>query len=154
MNAKYALTVFLIAALVVACGCTGTQTGSQAGTGASSGAQGGAGLSPGPTDVLPDYNAVTVDIGEKEYDGKIPVTFQGGMGQIHVKKIEAKLTRTDGTTEAKTIGANKGDSAELQGTRGEPGLRGQPDRVEVFVTMDNGHTYKVADVLREYRTRG
>jgi hypothetical protein len=145
--------ISLVCMAVVMSGCTGSQIGTETPTG-SQATQGGTGLSPGPTDVVPDYNAVTVDVGEKQYDGTIPVTFQGGMGQIHVKKIEAKLTRTDGTTEAKTIGANKGDSAELQGTRGEPGLRGQPDRVEVFVTMDNGHTYKVADVLREYRTRG
>ncbi|OPY35372.1 MAG: hypothetical protein A4E35_02435 [Methanoregula sp. PtaU1.Bin051] len=157
MNAKYILIILVVAALVAASGCTGTRTGTQAGAGSSSGTQAtqeGISLTPGPTDVMPDYNVVTVDVGEKDYLGRIPVIFQGGMGLVHTKKVEAKVTRIDGTTETKTIGTNKGDEAVLQGTRGEPGLRGQADRVEVWVTMDTGKTYKIVDVIREYRTRG
>ena len=97
---------------------------------------------------------VTVDVGEKDYLGKIPVIFQGGIGMIHVKKIEAKLTRADGTVQTATIGIKKGDQIELDGTRGEGPLRGPIDRIEVWVTMDNGLIYKTNDELREYRTRG
>ena len=97
---------------------------------------------------------VTIDVGEKDYLGIIPVIFQGGLGQIHVKKIDVKLTRTDGSVQTATLGSNKGDEVDLQGTRGSGSERGLTDRVEVWVTMDNGQTYKTNDDLREYRTRG
>jgi hypothetical protein len=113
----------------------------------------GSGLTTVPTDVIPSYNMVKVDVGEKDYLGKIPVIFQGGIGMIHVKKIDVKLTRADGTLQTATIGNKKGDQAELDGTRGEGSLRGPIDRVEVWVTMDNGQTYKTNDELREYRSR-
>jgi len=105
------------------------------------------------TSVIPSYNMVKVDVLEKDYLGKIPVIFQGGEGLIHVKKIDVKLTRTDGSVQTATIGIRKGDQVELEGTRGEGPLRGPIDRVEVWVTMDNGQTYKTNDELREYRTR-
>ncbi len=114
----------------------------------------GSALTTVPTDVIPSYNMVIVDVGEKDYLGKIPVIFQGGIGMIHVKKIDAKLTRADGTVQTATIGIRKGDQIELDGTRGEGPLRGPVDRIEVWVTMDNGLIYKTNDELREYRTRG
>ncbi|HET6581498.1 MAG TPA: hypothetical protein VFG36_06420 [Methanoregula sp.] len=114
----------------------------------------GSGLTTVPTDVIPSYNMVTVDVGEKDYLGKIPVIFQGGIGMIHVKRIDAKLTRADGSVQTATIGTKKGDQVELDGTRGEGPLRGPIDRIEVWITMDNGLIYKTNDELREYRTRG
>jgi hypothetical protein len=158
MKTRHVLSlVLLICAAIAIAGCTGSpttpspSTGSAAAAGTSSGA--GA-LVTQPTDAIPDYLAVTVDVGEKDYLGKIPVTFQGGMGQVSVKKIDVKLTRTDGSTQSATVGINKGDTVELDGTRGSGSLQGQPDRVEVWVTMNSGNIYKVADVIREYRTRG
>jgi len=149
--------IILICATVAIAGCTGIQnppaTPTPAGTGAGSTPAGG-GLVPSPTDTMPDYNAVKVDVGEKDYLGTIPVTFQGGLGMSHVKKIDVKLTRADGSTQTATVGNKKGDEVELQGTRGSGSERGQADRVEVWVSMDNGQTYKVVDVLREYRSRG
>ena len=103
---------------------------------------------------MPDYAAVTVDVGEKDYLGVIPVIFQGGMGQVNVKQVNIKLTRTDGTTQTETLGLNKGDTKELTGTRGSGSLSGQPDRVEVWVITNSGQTYKIVDKLVEYRTRG
>jgi hypothetical protein len=156
MNARFVIALVVMIALVAACGCTGTTPTLPAGTATPAGTapqQTGTGLTPGPTDAIPEYTAVTVDVGEKEFDGSIPVIFRGGLGLVHTKKIDVKLTRTDGSIQAATIGAKVGDEAILQGTRGEPGLRGQPDRIEVWVTMDNGQTYKIVDVLREYRTR-
>jgi len=114
----------------------------------------GSGLTTVPTDVIPSYNMVTVDVGEKDYLGIIPVIFQGGIGMIHVKKIDVKLTRADGSVQTATIGTKKGDQVELDGTRGEGPLRGPIDRVEVWVSMDNGARYKTNDELREYRNRG
>jgi len=95
-----------------------------------------------------------VTVGEKDYLGKIPVTFDGGRGQVNVKTITCTLTRVDGTTQTMTLGSNKGDLVKLDGTRGSGSLTGQSDRVQVAVSMNNGQTYKIADVLREYRTRG
>jgi hypothetical protein len=90
---------------------------------------------------------VTVSVGEKDYAGKIPVEFNGGTGQIHVKKIDVTLYRADGEVKTATIPPNKGDSVELEGTR-------QTDRVVVYITFDNGDYKKTNDELRSYRTRG
>jgi hypothetical protein len=105
------------------------------------------------TSIIPSYNMVKVDVLPKDYLGKILVIFQGGEGLIHVKKIDVKLTRADGSVQTATVGNKKGDQVELDGTRGEGSLRGPIDRVEVWVTMDNGVTYKTNDELREYRDR-
>jgi hypothetical protein len=102
---------------------------------------------------MPTNIAVTVTVGEKDYLGKIPVTFDGGQGQVNVKSIACTLTRADGTTQTTTLTSNKGDVISLDGTRGSGSLTGQADRVQVAVTMKNGQTYKIADVLREYRSR-
>ncbi len=104
--------------------------------------------------MLPPANAVTVTVGEKDYLGNIPVTFQGGMGMNSIKKVTIKLTRADGSTQEATVGTTKGDAVELQGTRGTGSVRGSADRVEVWVTTNQVQTFKVADVLREYRSRG
>jgi hypothetical protein len=96
---------------------------------------------------------VTVDVGEKDYLGIIPVTFQGGSGMNSIKKVEIKLTRADGSTQTATVGTKKGDEVELQGTRGTGSERGQVDRVEVWVTTNQVQTYRIVDVLREYRSR-
>jgi hypothetical protein len=144
------LTLCVCAALVLAA-CTAprdTTAGSSPVTVPVSGvlpAQ-GASLVTSPTDALPEYNRVTVDIGEKDYLGYIPVIFQGGPGQIHVKKIEVILYRSDGMVKTATIGTNKGAIVELEGTR-------QDDRVVVYVSMDNGGRYTISDVIRSYRTR-
>ena len=147
----------LAGTLLAAAGCTGVpNTGGSPSAGTSnpapgsSGNPGGSGagnLVPSPTDVVPSYNMVTVDVGEKDYLGTIPVIFQGGMGQIHVTKIMATIYRSDGTQDTYPIGANKGDEADLKGTK-------LTDRVVVYVSMDNGQTYKTNDELSEYRTRG
>jgi hypothetical protein len=156
MKISSVLSLVLVVALVATCGCTGTPAATPSGTGTSAGTQAqqtGSSLVPGPTDKMPDYNAVTVDVGEKDYLGLIPVIFQGGKGLAATKKIDVKLTLVDGSTKTATVGTNKGDEVELQGTRGEGSNRGQADRVEVWVTMNNGQTYKIVDTLREYRTR-
>jgi hypothetical protein len=150
-----AVLVLICAAAVIA-GCTGTQgtqSGSPAGTSGPAAAAVGSSLTTVPTDVVPSVYTVVVDVGQKDYLGNIPVIFQGGAGQDNVASISVKLTRTDGTTDTEALGKDKGDTVTLQGTRGTPSLTGQPDRVEVWVTMNNGQTYKVADVIREYSTR-
>jgi hypothetical protein len=157
MQSKIPLILLICAAIAIA-GCIGTQNPPvtptpTSGTSTTTSPTGGS-LVPSPTDVMPEYNAVTVDVGEKDYLGIIPVIFQGGKGLGATKKIDVKLTRTDGSVQTATIGTKKGDDVELQGTRGSGSERGQADRVEVWVTMNTGQTYKIADVLREYRSRG
>jgi hypothetical protein len=143
------LMILLCVALAMA-GCTGTpaspaattpRPNSAAGTGA---APASGVLTAVPTDIVPSYNQVTVDVGVKDYLGNSEVIYQGGMGQIHVKKITATMTRSDGKTQTEILENKKGFSVELLGTK-------QVDRVEVWVSMDNGETYKINDVLLEYR---
>jgi hypothetical protein len=156
---KIPALIFLCVAIALA-GCTGSQT-SPATTTPGSGipaTTGGSGAPVGtlttvPTDVLPGFNMVTVDVGEKDYLGSIPVTFQGGSGMNSIKKVEIKLTRADGSTQTAMVGTKKGDEVELQGTRGAGSERGQVDRVEVWVTTNQAQTYRIVDVLREYRSR-
>ena len=145
------MIVLLCSALAIA-GCTGTPA-SPAATTPASGTTVGSGTTPAssgallttvPTDIVPGTNQVTVDVGVKDYLGNIEVIYQGGMGQIHVKKISAKITRADGQTQTKPLENKKGSTIELEGTK-------QTDRVEVWVSMDNGETYKINDVLRDYR---
>ena len=149
---KYRVTfsiIILICAALAIAGCTGTQNTSAApaagsGTGSLSSSAGNMVVSP--TDTVPEYNFVVVDVGEKDYLGNIPVIFQGGMGQIHVKKIDVTLYRSDGQVKTATIGSNKGDQVELEGTK-------QTDRVVVRVSMDNGQSYTIKDQMSAYRTR-
>jgi hypothetical protein len=145
------MIVLLCCALAMA-GCTGTQT-SPAATTPGSGTPAGTETTPAssvvslttvPTDIVPGTNQVTVDVGVKDYLGNIEVIYQGGMGQIHVKKISTTITRADGKTQTALLENKKGSTVELEGTK-------QTDRVEVWVSMDNGETYKINDVLREYR---
>ena len=157
MKNRIIIPVLFLCILIACAGCTSPQGTSPSGTGSAAGSPagtGGASLVPGPTDTMPDYNAVTVNVGEKDYLGKIPVTFQGGKGQITTKRIDVKLTRADGSVETATVGIKKGEETELQGTRGSGSEKGQADRVEVWVTTTSGQTYKIVDVLREYRSRG
>lgn len=90
--------VLLVCLAVFFAGCTGTPGSS--GTGAASPSGGSSAsaqdnLVPSPTDALPSQNVVTATVGEKDYLEKIPVTFDGGMGQVHVKKIDVTVYRAD-----------------------------------------------------------
>jgi hypothetical protein len=142
--------VILVCIAVAFAGCTGTP-GSSGTAAPGSSSTGGIpashdNLAPSQTDALLGQNAVTVDVGEKDYLGTIPVIFQGGMGQIHVKKIDVTVYRADGQTRTASIGNKKGDMAELEGTK-------QTDRLVVYISFDNGDRMKTNDVLSPYRTR-
>ena len=157
MQSRFFVPVLILCALIALAGCTGTQSTpppTTSGVSVTPAAPAGASLVPGPTEIMPEYTAVMVDVGEKDYLGIIPVIFQGGKGLGATKKVDVKLTRADGSVQTATVGTRKGDDVELQGTRGSGSERGQADRVEVWVTMNTGQTYKIADVLREYRSRG
>lgn len=99
-----------------------------------------------PTDVVPENNQVSVIVQEKEYNANIPVVFDGGRGQYLVKSAQVTLYRSDGQVITRALGIRKGDVVNLEGTK-------QTDRVVIQVSQVNGQTYKVTDVLSEYRTR-
>ncbi|HII99503.1 MAG TPA: hypothetical protein HA272_09700 [Methanoregula sp.] len=142
-------TLLLCAALVLA-GCTGTPAGPAATTAPTTAPATATpatnNLVVSPTDVVPENNLVSVIVQEKEYNANIPVVFDGGKGQYLVKSAQVTLYRSDGQVITVPLGIRKGDVVNLEGTR-------QTDRVVVHVSQVNGMTYKVTDVLSEYRTR-
>ena len=147
----FALILILLCMAIGLAGCTGTPpipvTLPTAATPASPEAPPAQNnLVVSPTDVVPDNNQVSVIVQEKEYNANIPVVFDGGKGQYLVKSAQVTLYRSDGQVITKPLGIRKGDVVNLAGTR-------QTDRVVVHVSQVNGQTYKVADVLSEYRTR-
>jgi hypothetical protein len=140
------LIIFLIVSIITA-GCTGSPgTPAPSGSGAASGTAAVDKLAVSPTDAVPGQNMVSVIVKEKDYAAKIPVEFDGGMGQIHVKKVDVTVYRADGQERTATISPKRGESVELEGTK-------QTDRVVVYVTFDNGTRLKTNDVLSPYRTR-
>jgi hypothetical protein len=145
------MVILLLCAVIAFAGCTVPSgpgsTGTAAGSSSAGAGSAADNLVPSITDVVPDQNAVTVDIGEKDYLGSIPVIFQGGMGQIHVTKIDVILYGSDGQVKTYMIDTHKGAEADLDGTK-------QNDRVVVFISFDNGQRLKTNDVLSPYRTRG
>ena len=146
------ILILVLCAAAVFPGCTGPAPASRQPAAAGAPSEGGApaasanNLIPSPTDVVPDNNYVSVIVQEKDYNAKIPVVFDGGKGQYLVKSASVTIYRSDGQTQTVSLGINKGDTVNLDGTK-------QTDRVVAYVSEVNGQTYKVADVLSPYRTR-
>ncbi len=96
-----------------------------------------------PTDVSlpPQRFATDIRIDKDRVYSTITVTFVGGAGQVFVKDILVRVTRSDGLKEIAHIPFKDqipvGASVDLPGTKGS-------DRVEVYVTI-NGVTYKIRD---------
>jgi hypothetical protein len=106
------------------------------------------GMVPGPTVTLPPDRTVEIQINEKDpIYATITVFFSGGKGQIAVTDIMVRVTRSDGQVTTKHLEANKGAELKFDGTK-------EDDRIEVFVSLTNGNTYKIIDQLVPYRTRG
>lgn len=103
---------------------------------------------PGPTMTLPPGQTVAIQVNEKDTSyATISVLFSGGEGQVVTKDILVRVTRPDGEVLIGHLRPVKGDELILQGTK-------ETDRIEVFVTLNTGVTYKVIDKLIPYRTRG
>ncbi|HTY14947.1 MAG TPA: hypothetical protein VMC42_04500 [Methanoregulaceae archaeon] len=96
-----------------------------------------------PTDISlpPPRFATDIRIDKDRVYSTITVTFVGGPGQVFVRDILVRVTRSDGLKEEKHIPFKDqvpvGASVDLAGTKGS-------DRVEVYVTI-NGVTYKIRD---------
>jgi ABC-type glycerol-3-phosphate transport system substrate-binding protein len=146
------LAILVLCAAAVIAGCTTPTAPAQpAATAAPAATQAAAApatnnMIVSPTDVVPDNNQVSVIVQEKEYNANIPVVFDGGKGQYLVKSASVTLYRSDGQVQTFDLGIKKGDLVNLPGTK-------QTDRVVAYVTEVNGETYKIADVLSDYRTR-
>jgi hypothetical protein len=100
-------------------------------------------IDPLPQDVtaLPPAYAVDIGIEKDRVYNTITVTFTGGRGQVLVKDILVRVTKSDGMVEKKNIPIGNqvatGAFVDIKGTQGS-------DRVEVFATL-GGITYKVKD---------
>jgi hypothetical protein len=104
-------------------------------------------LVAGPTDSLPSDRTLIIDVERDAISRNIIVTFQGGNGQYGVRELVITLTRSDGTTETKTMSRlERGNSITLTGSDKE-------NRVEVTANFYNGETYKVVDKVFEYKKR-
>ncbi|MDD1707792.1 MAG: hypothetical protein LUQ33_01305 [Methanoregulaceae archaeon] len=102
---------------------------------------------PEPTFTLPPGQSVTIQVNEKDpiYD-TISVIFSGGEGQMATKDIRVRVTRADGEVIIEHLPAEKGAELIVKGTK-------DTDRIEVYVTLNTGITYKVIDQLLPHRTR-
>jgi hypothetical protein len=142
---RFRSALFVIAMLcfvVFFAGCTGTQTAPKttaapAGTQATVETTSTPGLDPTENDSPGEARIVYVNI-EKDHLGTILATFQGGPGLIHVRKLEVVVNRADGQVVSSALGIELDDTAELEGTK-------QTDRAMVYVTLDDGKTYKIYD---------
>ena len=100
-------------------------------------------LQPEPTDVVPPYQQVSIQISKNTVatDPWISVVFAGGGGQSYVVSMQATVIRSDGGIEteiAKSPGI--GTTLKFAGTT-------RPDRAIVNVTYTDGMTYTVKDEL-------
>lgn len=129
----------LIAVLLFLSGCT---------TPWSDGNSGSSVPSPGPVQTLPPGQDVTIQINEKDTSyATITILFSGGEGQIAVRDILVRVTRPDGVVLTEHLPPVKGAGVTIQGSR-------EIDRIEVFVTLNTGITYKIIDRLLPFRTMG
>ena len=108
----------------------------------------GSSTEPGPTQTLPSATPVSCSV-EKAgtYSTTIITTFDGGKGMSAVSKVDVRVTRPDGSVVTGVLKPLKGETVELEGTKGT-------DRVEVIVTMNTGNVYKVIDQQMPFKTRG
>ncbi len=102
---------------------------------------------PEPTQTLPPGKDVTIQVNQKDpIYATITVIFAGGEGQIAVTDILVRVTTPDGAMTTKHLRPVKGDEVVFQGSR-------ETDRLEAWVTINTGVTYKTVDTLVPFRTR-
>ena len=100
-----------------------------------------------PTQTLPPGKDVTIEVDQKDpIFATVTVSFAGGEGQIAVTDIELRFTRADGTVTTEHLHPVKGDEVVFQGSK-------DTDRLEGWVTLNTGVTYKTLDMQIPYRTR-
>jgi hypothetical protein len=98
-------------------------------------------LSPGPTQVVPDYESVsiTVDRNTISEDPTITTTFNGGLGLGMVQTMTVTLIRSDCQVNTQVRdNPRMGTSVTQMGTT-------ETDRVKVDLVMTSGDQYTVID---------
>jgi hypothetical protein len=146
------LVIFMITAVALCAGCTGTDSSSttpaatsQPTATATSAAEPTVSpdLIPGPTNQPEDKYQVAVGVDKDSVYGTISVEFRGGMGQNFVNKIVVDCYFADGSHETKELSADKvGDTVTFNG-----GQKTQ-DRIKVTVTYDGSiGSYVIYDSL-------
>ena len=105
---------------------------------------------PGPTQTLPSYWSVAVQVGSngKAIDPQIIMTFNGGEGMNLVPEIDFQVTRTDGVVETGKLvqPLQEGQTITLAGTTGNY------DRAEVWVITPKGDRYEIYDQYVPFRS--
>lgn len=100
-------------------------------------------LVPKPTDVVPPYQQVAVQVSKNTVatDPWISVLFAGGGGQSYVVSMTATVIRSDGGVETQTARSPEiGTNLMFDGTT-------RTDRAIVNITYTDGKTYTVKDEL-------
>lgn len=98
-------------------------------------------LTPGPTDRVPDYESVFIEVMKNtiSINPYITTTFAGGKGLGYVVVMTTTVIRSDCVVETGSVNyPQMGSNITLMGTTGT-------DRVMVNVTMTDGMTYTVID---------
>jgi hypothetical protein len=154
------LVLAVLAVSALAAGCTGTSpettpaqtTQPQTTAAPATSTTAPISLVPEPTDAVPADYTVSATAQKDPIYKTITVTFNGGKGQENVLQLTAKVTRSDGTTETKSLtkpsGASlsRGQTIEFTGTAAQ-------DRIQVWVTMDRplgadgAREFKIYDVV-------
>jgi len=105
-------------------------------------------LSPEPTDVVPPFQQVTIQVTKNTVatDPWVSVLFAGGSGQSYTTMMTATIIRFDGTTETMSaLYPEIGTNILFSGTT-------RTDRVIVNVTYTDGRTYTVKDELVPFQS--
>lgn len=105
-------------------------------------------LTPIPTDAVPTDHRILVSVsrGTLSFKPVFVVEFRGGQGMVLLSSLEAKVTRSDGTTGTGTLQEPSiGDTIEIMGSTSK-------DRIEVFSRMKDGSRYRIYDEVLEFRT--
>jgi RNA polymerase subunit RPABC4/transcription elongation factor Spt4 len=102
-------------------------------------------LTPGPTQVPPENLRVYFQAERNPTNRIVTVSFMGGKGQVGVRDVFVRLTRSDGQVLTGTFKPlQAGGGIELQGTE-------KVDRIEVIVNYHTGAAYTVIDRTFEWK---
>lgn len=145
MKPIFPILAMLCIALVVVAGCTTpiSPPSPQGTTPPTTVPSLGQGLVPGPTDAVPLFQLVAVQVSKNTIatDPWISVTFSGGGGQSYVVSMTATVIRSDGGIETKTaLSPQINTNLVFSGTT-------RTDRAIVDITYTDGKSYRVKDEL-------
>ncbi|MDV0443036.1 hypothetical protein [Methanorbis rubei] len=157
MNYKLVtMCVLLLAALVLAAGCVGTDNPPATGTPTTtptSTTNPDFSLTPGPAGTFPDGKEVVVQVGRDSIKPEITATYSGGKGTNQVSKIEVTLYRADDNAViTQQFGKEPRVGTELVFVGSStPSIS---DRVKIVAYYYSGEVVVVSDKLYTFKPRG